>query len=211
MVSSDSYDVIVAEYGDNINMHIQGIRASASLSKLGESGAEEFGLEPDNWLWFNRLINQSGLPGIGTVLLDKVLEYCQEKGYSIANQVSAYGDLSQRNLEDWYIRKGFTPIDADKYGKAFLKWVPVGLKKGDVVLGSTHRGRYNLISFRYGFEAGNVWEQSERLEDITGAAKDIFGLNEEELAQLIESQKVVLRPNEYSADYLQMITTPSEN
>ncbi len=119
-----NYDVTVAEYSGNITVHIQGIRASASLSKLGESGAETFGLEPDNWLWFNRLINQSEILGIGTMLLDKVLEYCQEKGYSIANQVSAYGDLSQRDLEDWYIRKGFIPVNASKYGNAFLKWVP---------------------------------------------------------------------------------------
>ncbi len=124
MVPSDNYDVTVAEYGDNITVHIAGIRATAELTKLGKSGAEVFSLEPNNWLWFNRLINQSGIPNIGTVLLDKVLEYCRERGYSIANQVSAYGDISQHELEDWYIRKGFTPIDVDKYGKAFLKWVP---------------------------------------------------------------------------------------
>ncbi len=120
----EDYDVIIFEYGGNITAHIKGIRATAELSELGQSGVETFGLGPGNWLWFNRLINQSDIPHMGTVLLDKVLEYCKDKNYSIANQVSAYGDISQHDLEDWYIRKGFTPVDYGKYGNAFLKWVP---------------------------------------------------------------------------------------
>ena len=42
------------------------------------------------------------------------------------NQVSAYGDITQHDLEDWYMRKGFTPVDFKKYGNTFLKWVPSG-------------------------------------------------------------------------------------
>lgn len=114
----------VTEYMDNVTVHIPGVRATAELSKLGRSGAETFGLEPNEWLWFNRLINQSGIPRVGTLLLDKVLEYCEEKNYPIANQVSAYGDINQQELENWYIRKGFVPVDYKKYGNSFLKWVP---------------------------------------------------------------------------------------
>ncbi len=115
-------EVKIVELEGNITAHISGVRATAELTRLGESGTAAFGLEPDTWFWFNRLINQSGEPNIGTLLLDKVLEYCREKDYSIANQVSAYGDISQKDLEDWYIRKGFTPVDYKKYGNAFLKW-----------------------------------------------------------------------------------------
>ena len=117
-------EVTITEYMDNITAHIPGIRETAELSQLGQLGTEIYGLEPKHWLWFNRLINQSGIPHVGTLLLDKVLEYCKEKNYSIANQVSAYGDISQQDLENWYIRKGFVPVDYSKYGNAFLKWVP---------------------------------------------------------------------------------------
>ncbi len=120
----EDYDVVIFEHGGNITAHIKGIRATAELSELGQTGVEAYNLGQGNWLWFNRLINQSEVPHIGTVLLDKVLEYSKEKDYSIVNQVSAYGDISQKDLEDWYIRKGFTPVDSDKYGNAFLKWVP---------------------------------------------------------------------------------------
>lgn len=117
-------EATVSEYMDNITVHISGIRATAELSKLGQYGAEAYGLEPNDWLWFNRLINQSGIPRIGTLLLDKVLEYCEEKNYPIVNQVNAYGDIGQQDLENWYISKGFVPVDYEKYGNAFLKWVP---------------------------------------------------------------------------------------
>jgi len=103
---------------------MSGIRATAELTKLAQSEAAVFGLESDTWLWFNRLINQSGIPRVGTLLLDGVLKYCGEKNYSIVNQVNAYGTISQKELEDWYIRKGFTPVDYKKHGNALLKWVP---------------------------------------------------------------------------------------
>jgi len=118
--------VMVTEIGGNISAHIPNIRAVAELSRLSQEGAAFFSLEPDNWFWFNRLINQSGIPRIGTLLLDKVLEYCREKNYSIVNQVSAYGAIRQRDLENWYIHKGFTPVDYKKYGNTLLKWVPRG-------------------------------------------------------------------------------------
>jgi len=118
--------VVVTEVEGNITARIPGVRAVAELTRLTPSEAATFGLEPDSWLWFNRLINQSGMPRIGTLLLDEVMRYCGERGYSIANQVNAYGDISQEELEDWYIRKGFSPVDYGKYGNAFLKWSPEG-------------------------------------------------------------------------------------
>ncbi len=115
-------EVVITEIGGNITAHMSGIRATAELSRLLAPEAVSFDLEPDNWLWFNRLINQSGIPRVGSLLLDRVLEYCGEKSYSIVNQVSAYGAISQKELEDWYIRKGFSPVDYKKYGNTLLKW-----------------------------------------------------------------------------------------
>lgn len=117
-------EVVITEIEGNITAHIPGVRAVAELSKLDQYGVTLYGLGPSNWLWFNRLINQSGIPRVGTLLLDEVLRYCGEKDYSIVNQVSAYGAVSQRELEDWYIRKGFTPVDYKKHGNTLLKWTP---------------------------------------------------------------------------------------
>lgn len=122
--------VVVTEVEENITAHMPGIRATAELTRLSPSEAASFGLEANNWLWFNRLINQSGIPRVGTLLLDGVLGYCKEKNYSIVNQVNAYGAVSQQDLESWYIRKGFTPVDYKKYGNTLLKWAPRSLQYG---------------------------------------------------------------------------------
>jgi hypothetical protein len=117
-------EVVMTEIEGSVRAYIPGVRAVAELSRLTPPEAALYDLEPNNWLWFNRLINQSGIPRIGTLLLDKVFSYCEEKGYSILNEVNAYGAISQKELEDWYIRKGFTPVDYKKYGNKLLKWSP---------------------------------------------------------------------------------------
>lgn len=117
-------EVVITEIMGNITAHIPDVRATAELSSIANHEVIMFGLVPNNWFFFNRLINQSGIPHIGTLLLDEVLKYCSEKNYSILNQVNAYGDISQKELEDWYMRKGFTPVDYKKYGNALLKWLP---------------------------------------------------------------------------------------
>jgi len=117
-------EVVVTEIGDGITAYIPGVRATAELTRLRQSEAAKFGLEPDVWFWLNRLINQSGIPRVGTLLLDEVLEHCGRRGYSIMLLVSAYGDISQQDLENWYMRKGFTPIDYESYGNASLEWTP---------------------------------------------------------------------------------------
>jgi len=117
-------EVIITEIEGSITAYIPDVRATAELSSLSRPEVIMFGLESNNWYWFNRLINQSGIPRIGTLLLDEVLKYCKEKKYSILNQVNAYGDISQKELEDWYIRKGFTPVNHERYGNTLLKWLP---------------------------------------------------------------------------------------
>ena len=137
-------EVVVTEIEGNVTAHISGVRATAELSRLSQSEAASFGLEPNNWLWFNRLINQSGIPHVGTLLLDKVLKYCRGKNYSIVNQVSAYGAISQKELEDWYIRKGFTPVDYKKYRNTLLKWVPRG-ENPDTIRGTCYGDAWRFV------------------------------------------------------------------
>lgn len=126
--SNEIPGVVITEIEGSITAHIPDIRATAELSSLANSEVIMFGLEPNKWYWFNRLINQSGIPRIGGLLLDGVLRYCKEKDYLILNQVNAYGDISQRELEDWYIRKGFTPVNYEKHGNTLLKWLPQEIK-----------------------------------------------------------------------------------
>jgi len=116
---------ILVETENGLQVSIPEERASATLSWL----EPEFlfpgtSLEPGKWLWFNRIINQSGKPYLGTILLDAVLSHCKKNRYSILNEVSAYGALSQKDLENWYISKGFRPLDYKKYGNKLLIWRP---------------------------------------------------------------------------------------
>ena len=113
------------ESENGLQVFFAGERASATLSWLDPDllfpGVD---LGPGKWLWFNRLINQSGKPRLGTMLLDAVLAHCEKNHYSILNEVSAYGALSQRDLEDWYMSKGFKPVDYKQYKNKLLVWRP---------------------------------------------------------------------------------------
>ena len=114
----------VTETPYGLSLFIPGERASADLSWIDPEGLFYYNLPPGKWLFFNRLINFSGKPGLGTQLIDELLSICRKKGYSILNQVSAYGRLNQKQLEKWYISKGFIPVDYGKYGNKLLKWEP---------------------------------------------------------------------------------------
>jgi len=119
---TDEIDLI--EVNSGIVVGVPGERASADLSRISTIYAKDLALEPGEWLWFNRLINQSGKPGLGTKMLNKILAHCQENGYSILNQVNAYGALNQTTLENWYMSKGFSPFDYKKYKNSILIWRP---------------------------------------------------------------------------------------
>lgn len=118
--------VTITEYVGRISAVIPGERASADLSSIEPELLISFGIDriAKGWYFFNRLINQSGKPGLGTLLLDRVLAFCKEHNYSILNQVSAYGNLSQAELERWYISKGFKPVNYKMYKNSVLKWEP---------------------------------------------------------------------------------------
>lgn len=120
------YKVTITESDGHISAFIPGERASADLSAIEPELLINFGIGriAKGWYFFNRLINQSGKQGLGTLILDKVLAYCQEHGYSILNQVNAYGNLNQAQLERWYISKGFKPVNYKMYKNSVLKWEP---------------------------------------------------------------------------------------
>ncbi len=131
------------------------------------------------------------------------LSFSQEEALENAREKEGIPVVLEVNLpEDWLLNRAETgtylswrDIPAEHI-KPFGSPELSGLKKGDIVPGSTYRGRYNLISFKYGIETGNVCEQSERFEDIIDVAVDIFSLNNEELAQLAEGQKVIVEHND---------------
>lgn len=132
-------EFVVTPHG--ISVFVPGERASADLTGIGspqvEGLVEEFDPGSGEWLWFSRLINQSGKPGLGTKMLDRILAYCQENGYSILNQVSAYGGIRQGDLEKWYMSKGFVPLDCKKYRNSVLVWRPEPGAIPDAVLSPT--------------------------------------------------------------------------
>lgn len=124
MTNKDEIELF--EIDNSIMARVPGELASADLSRIDPSLAIDFNLEPGEWFFFNRLINQSGKPGLGTKMLNKILTHCQKNRYSILNQVNAYGQIKQKNLEKWYMSKGFTPLNYKKYKNSALIWRPIG-------------------------------------------------------------------------------------
>jgi len=121
--SQPNNPVTVNEYGGNITATIRGKRATAELSVMDDKMIEATGVPKDGkWIWFNRLVNNTGEEGIGIKLLDAVLGYCREHQYAILNNVNAYGKIPQDELEAWYMRKGFVPLDYKQYGNGVLIW-----------------------------------------------------------------------------------------
>lgn len=98
-------DVILAEHQYGIIAYIPD--TFAGVAELG------FLTNGEGYtLYFNRLIVRPEYRGRGysTILVEKVLDHCRSKGYSILNHVNAYGELSQEVLEAFYTRHGFTKI-----------------------------------------------------------------------------------------------------
>ncbi len=121
-------EIRIIEHFGTVMFTIRGLRATAeltSIESLGDSRLECVLPDGYKWLWFNRLINQSGQRGIGGVLLDAVLEYARKENLGILNQVNAYGDIKQSDLEVWYIKKGFQTTGVEN----LLIWLPNTAKK----------------------------------------------------------------------------------
>jgi len=121
-------EVVVLESPESITVTIRGKRVRAEISPL-IAGFGELDLPSGKWWFFNRLINETGEKGLGGVVLDELLKYCQDKGYSILNTVNAYGGMPQKVLENWYISKGFKAFDHKRFKNTLLIWVPKEMTK----------------------------------------------------------------------------------
>jgi hypothetical protein len=117
---------MITERDGVITAFEEGKRAVAELTKMNAladaDGKDENSFWEDKWFFFKILVNQSGEKGLGTKLLDEVLEYCKQKKYSILHVVNAYGGYGQKETEDWFISKGFKPLNCDKYNNGVLIW-----------------------------------------------------------------------------------------
>ena len=64
----------------------------------------------DEHTWdFNRLIVHRTMRGKGyaSMLVDKVVEFCQENKLDLQCGINPYGDMDFKQLKDFYIRHGF--------------------------------------------------------------------------------------------------------
>lgn len=121
-------NITVQETQSGITAFVSGLRASADLSKIEVQDFDDFNLPEGDykWLYFNRLINDSGQAGLGLQILKAVLKFCDDNGLAILNEVSAYGRFTQSNLERYYINEGFKPVDIRSYGNKLLVYIPKG-------------------------------------------------------------------------------------
>jgi hypothetical protein len=121
---------MITEKDGLITAFEEGKSGVAELSRLQSladlDGVDENSFWEGHWFFFKRLVNQSGEKGLGTNLLVEVLAYCGQKKYSILHTVNAYGGYGQKETEDWFISKGFKPLNVNKYKNNVLIWRPQG-------------------------------------------------------------------------------------
>ena len=73
--------------------------------------------------FFNRLKSNNPVKGGGTKVLRQLLEYSEQVGIPILNQVSAYGNLSQKDLIAFYKKHGFVSFSSE-FGDDLLVYYP---------------------------------------------------------------------------------------
>ncbi len=116
--------VMITERDGVITAFTEGKRATAELTRMkglsDADGIAENSYWEDEWFFLRTLVNQSGEKGLGTRLLDEVLDYCRQKKYSVLHIVHAYGGYRQKETEDWFISKGFKPLNYEKYNNGVL-------------------------------------------------------------------------------------------
>jgi hypothetical protein len=119
---------MITEKDGVISAFTEGKNASAELTRLNSladlDGIAENSFWENKWYFFKRLVNQSTEKGLGAPLLDEVLAYCRKNRYSILHTVKAYGGYGQKETEDWFISKGFAPLNYPKYKNTILIWRP---------------------------------------------------------------------------------------
>jgi hypothetical protein len=117
---------MITEKDGIITAFTEGKRAAAELTKMRAladlDGIAENSFWEDKWFFFRILVNQSDEKGLGSKLLDEVLEYCRQKKYSILHIVNGYGGYGQKETEDWFMSRGFKPLNYAKYKNGILIW-----------------------------------------------------------------------------------------
>lgn len=88
---------------------------------------EDFVMGTKGMYFFNRLQSNKPGQGGGTKVLKQLLEYSEQVGIPILNQVNAYGDLSQEQLVEFYKKHGFVSFGAE-FGDDLLVYYPKNLK-----------------------------------------------------------------------------------
>jgi hypothetical protein len=119
------YAVVISETTDGISAYVPGQRASASLMFIGREDFGEVKLPPGQWLFWNRLINQSGIGGLGTLIFNEVVEYCKRRKYSILSEISPYGRMTKPKLIQLHMSKGFVYVNKREYGITLLMLTPI--------------------------------------------------------------------------------------
>ena len=67
----------------------------------------------DSYYFFNRLNVPQKLRGggLGKTLLNQVLNFCRDNNIALMNTVNNYGDMSTKDLIDFYQKSGMTLLD----------------------------------------------------------------------------------------------------
>ena len=87
--------------------------AQAELSRVDDDIVHRaINTDKLNWVFFNRLIVPKPLRGkrYSSMLLERLKEVVKERQINIVNWASAYGDMSQAELEALYERYGFVRL-----------------------------------------------------------------------------------------------------
>jgi hypothetical protein len=117
---------MITERDGLITAYEEGKRAAAELTRMNSladlDGIAENSFWEGRWFFFKRLVNQSDEKGLGSRLLDEILGYCKQKQYCILHTVNAYGGYGQKETEDWFISRGFQPLNYNKYKNRVLIW-----------------------------------------------------------------------------------------
>lgn len=90
-------------------------RAVCELSVFGMEKNKEFlsgfGIEcPQPLFFFHRIRSVKEGKGHGTVLMKRLIEICDEKGFAVLNSINPYGRMNLEELKKWFGKYGFSEV-----------------------------------------------------------------------------------------------------
>ena len=91
------------------------VKATCELSVFGMEKNKEFlsgfGIEcPQPLLFFHRIRSVKEGKGHGTVLMKRLIEICDEKGFAVLNSINPYGRMNLEELKKWFGKYGFFEV-----------------------------------------------------------------------------------------------------